>query len=187
VDRYLAGERGNLIDHPDRTMYRLGAQARLMTVRARRLFPAVLAAAAFALAGCGGDDGDDNGGSGSGGSSENPAETILADAGLQVCGETEDQFVQSIGDEGAQNVRAFAVADDCGGSTTSPDTISIIQFDSLESRDQAATAIRAAHPRTVVMTSGALLIVSAGPNREANADAVGQAYTDSTGEPVTTV
>jgi hypothetical protein len=164
-------------------MYRIGAQARLMTVRARRLFPALLAAGAFALAGCGGGDDDDNGG----GSSENPAETILADAGLQVCGETEDQFVQSIGDEGAQNVRAFAVADDCGGSTTSPDTISIIQFDSLESRDQAATAIREAHPRTVVMTSGALLLVSAGPNREANADAVGQAYTDSTGEPVTTV
>ncbi|HKH32489.1 MAG TPA: hypothetical protein VKA45_15700 [Gaiellaceae bacterium] len=157
-------------------------------MRARRLFPALLAAAAFALAGCGGDDNDaNNGGSGSGESSENPAETILADAGLQVCGEVEDQLVQSIGEEGAQNVRAFAVAKDCGGSKTSPDTITIVQFDSLDSRDRTAAEIGTAHPRTNVMTSGALLIVSAGPNREANADAVGQAYTDSTGEPVTTV
>jgi len=169
-------------------MYRIGAEARLPTVRARRLFPALLAAAAFALAGCGGDDNDaNNGGSGSGESSENPAETILADAGLQVCGEVEDQLVQSIGEEGAQNVRAFAVAKDCGGSKTSPDTITIVQFDSLDSRDRTAAEIGTAHPRTNVMTSGALLIVSAGPNREANADAVGQAYTDSTGEPVTTV
>jgi hypothetical protein len=168
-------------------MNRIGAEARLATVRTPKLFPALLAAAAFALAGCGGDDDDDNGGSGSGGSSENPAETILGDAGLQVCGEAEDQFVQSIGDEGAQNVRAFAVAKDCGGKTTSPDTVTIIQFDNLESRDKAASAIGADHPRTVVMTSGALVIVSAGPSREENADAVGQAYTDSTGEPVETV
>jgi hypothetical protein len=187
MGRHLAGERGNLNDHPDRTMNRFGAEARLTTVRARKLFPVLLAAAAFALAGCGGDDDDDNGGSGSGGSSENPAETILADAGLQVCGETEDQLVQSIGDEGAQNVRAFAVAKDCGGSKTSPDTVTIVQFDNLESRDKNAAAIETAHPRTVVMTSGALMVVSAGPNREANADAVGQAYADSTGEPVTTV
>jgi hypothetical protein len=168
-------------------MKRSDAEARLTTVRARKLFPALLAAAAFALAGCGGDDDDDNGGSGSGGSSENPAETILADAGLQVCGEAEDQFVQSVGEEGAENVRAFAVAKDCGGSKTSLDTITIVQFDSLGSRDETAAAIGRAHPRTIVMTSGALVIVSAGPNREANADAVGQAYTDSTGEPVTTV
>ena len=168
-------------------MNRIGAEARLTTVRTRTLFPALLAAAAFALAGCGGDDDDDNGGSGSGGSSENPAETILADAGLQVCGQAQDQFVQSIGEEGAQNVRVFAVAKDCGDSKTSPDTITVAQFDSLDSRDSAAAAIGKAHPRTIVMTSGALVLVSAGPNREANADAVGQAYTDSTGEPVTTV
>lgn len=168
-------------------MNRSGAEATLTTVRTRTLFPTLLIAAAFALSGCGGDDDDDNGGSGSGGSSENPAETILADAGLQVCGEAEDQFVQSVGDEGAQNVRAFAVAKDCGGSKTSPDTITIVQFDNLDARDKTAAEIGTAHPRTIVMTSGALAIVSAGPNREANADAVGQAYTDSTGEPVTTV
>ena len=162
-----------------------GAEARLTTVRARTLLPALLTAAVFALASCGGDDDADD--SGSGGSSDNPAETILADAGLQVCGEAEEQYVQSIGDEGAQNVRGFAVAKDCGGSNTSPDTITIIQFDSLESRDKAASAIGTDHPRTVVMTSGALVLVSAGPNRQENADAVGKAYMDSTGEPVETV
>jgi hypothetical protein len=168
-------------------MFRIGAQARLPRVRARRLFPAVLAAAALALAGCGGGDDDDDGSDSGGGNSARPAETILADAGLEICGEAQDQYVQSIGDEGPQNVQAFAVAQDCGGKKTSADTLTIYQFDSIDSRDQAASAISAAFDRAVVMTSGALLLVSAGPNGEANADAVGQAYADSTGEPVTTV
>lgn len=169
-------------------MYGIGTEARLMTVRARRLFPALLAACAFALAGCGGDDDDNaNGSTSGGGNSARPAETILADAGLQICGEAQDQYAQSIGDEGPQNVQAFAVAKDCGGKKTSADTLTIYQFDSIDSRDQAASAISAAADRAVVMTSGALLLVSAGPNGEANADAVGKAYADSTGEPVTTV
>jgi hypothetical protein len=164
-------------------MKRCREEARLTTVRARRLFPAVLAAAAFALAGCGGDDDDSDAG---GGSSERPSETILADAGLEICGEAQDQIAQSIGTEGVQNIQAFAVAKDCGGKTTSANTITVFQFDSLDSRDAAATQIEAAYDRPVVMTSGALVIVATGPDREANADAVGKSYTDSTGEPVET-
>ena len=165
-------------------MKRCRKEARLTTVRARRLLPVLIAAAAFALAGCGGDDDDSD--SSSGGNSERPSEQILGDAGLQVCGAAEDQQVQSIGSEGVQNVQAFAVAKDCGGKTTSPNTITVFQFDSLDSRDAGATAVKAAYDRPVVMTSGALLIVATGPDREANADAVGKAYTDSTGEPVET-
>jgi hypothetical protein len=131
-------------------------------------------------------DGDGDG-SGSGGSEATPAETIMSDAGLEICGEAQDQVAQSIGEEGVQNVRAFAVAKDCGGKNTSPDTITVFQFSSIDTRDEGATAISAAYDRAVVMTSGALVVVSAGPNREANADAVGQAYTDSTGAPVETV
>jgi hypothetical protein len=185
MDRHLAGERGDLIDHPDRTMIRIGSEARVTKVRTRTLLPALLAAAALALAGCGGDDDDDNGSGG--GNSERPSEQILADAGLEVCGEAQDQIAQSIGSEGVQNVVAFAVAKDCGGKKTSPDTVTIFQFDSPDGRDKGAAAANAAYSRAVVMTSGALVIVSAGPNSEANADAVGQAYTDSTAEPVTTV
>jgi hypothetical protein len=144
-----------------------------------------LTLAVAALAGCGGDD-DDNGDSGGGGNAARPSETILADAGLEICGEAQDQIAQSIGTEGVQNVQAFAVAEDCGGSKTSPNTITVFQFSSLESRDAGATAIEAAYDRPVVMTSGALVVVATGPDREANADAVGKAYTDSTGEPVET-
>lgn len=155
------------------------------------LIASLLAAGLLAVAGCGGDDDDDENADGpasGGGNSARPAETILADAGLEICGEAQDQYVQSIGDdEGPQNVQAFAVAQDCGGKKTSPDTLTIYQFDGIDSRDQAARAINAAFDRAVVMTSGALLVISAGPNSEANADAVGKAYADSTGAPVTTV
>ena len=167
-------------------MNRGGAQARLTAVRGRRLLPAVIAAAVLAVSGCGGDDGDGDD-SGSGGSDATPAETILSDAGLEICGEAQDQVAQSIGEEGVQNVRAFAVAKDCGGKKTSPDTITVFQFSSSDTRDKGAAAISAADDRGVVMTSGALVVVAAGPNRDANADAVGRAYTDSTGAPVETV
>jgi hypothetical protein len=142
--------------------------------------------AVAALAGCGGDD-DDDGDSGGGGNEARPSETILADAGLEICGEASDQIAQSIGEEGVQNVQAFAVAKNCGGRTTSPNTIVIFQYDSIESRDAAANVASNALEDAVVMTSGALLMVSAGPDAETNADALGQAYTDSTGSPVETV
>ncbi len=142
-----------------------------------------LALTVVALAGCGGGDDDD---SGSSGSSDRPSETILADAGLEICGEDQEQIAQSTVSEGVQNFQAFAVAKDCGGSTTSRDVIAVFQFDSIDARDQGATAVAAKYPRAVVMTSGALVIASTGPNSEANADAVGKAYTDSTGEPVET-
>jgi hypothetical protein len=155
-------------------------------MRRAHVLPLLLVAAAFGLAGCGGDD-DDNGDSGSGGSNATPAQAILGDAGLQICGDAEDQILQSIGEDGVQNVVAYAVAKDCAGKKTAPDAIIVYQFSSIESRDAAAKTIAASSDRAIVMTSGALVVVSAGPNREANADAVGQAYTDSTGEPVTTV
>ena len=141
--------------------------------------------AVAALAGCGGDD-DDDGDSGGGGNEARPAETIMADAGLQICGEGEDQLVQSIGDEGASNVQAYAVAKNCGGRTTSPNTITVVQYDSIDARDAAANAASTGLQGSVVMTSGALLVVSSGPDAEANADAVGKAYEDTTGSPVET-
>jgi hypothetical protein len=150
-----------------------------------RPIPLLLAVAVLALAGCGGDDDDSN--SGGGGSSADPAETIVADAGLQVCGEQEEQIAQSTVGPGFQAVRTFAVAEDCGGSETSPNVIRVFQFDSRESVDAGATSLEQSYPRGIVLTSGALVIVVTGPESEANAEAVAKQYEESTGEPVNTV
>jgi hypothetical protein len=152
-----------------------------MVFRARRC-PLALAMLVLALAACGGDDDSD-----SGGSNENPAETILTDAGLEICGETQEQIAQSTIGSGFQGARTFAVAEDCGGSETSPNTIRVFQFGNREAVDQGAANIETEYPRSIVLVSGALVIAVTGPDREANADAVAMAYEDSTGEPVTTV
>jgi hypothetical protein len=150
------------------------------------LLPSLLAATVLALAGCGG--GDDDEGDGSNGSSTTPADMILADAGLEVCSEAEEQFVQSTAGSAAPlAVRGFAVAEDCGGSETSPDKVLVAQFGDRESVNAGAMAAKAGYPRSIVMVSGALVIVVTGPNKNTNAEAVGNAYTGATGAPVRTV
>ena len=153
-------------------------------MRPHKVLPTLVAAALLASTGCGGDDGDDD--SNANGSDATPAETILAEAGLDICGDAQQQIAQSTISEGATAVRAFAVAQDCGGEETSSDVIAVYQFADPGERDRAAAAAGTAFPRSVVMTSGALVIVAIGPNSDANADAVGQAYADETGAPVTT-
>lgn len=144
----------------------------------------VLSLSILVLSGCGGGDGDD---SSSDGSSADPAETILADAGLEVCSEDQEQIAQSTVGADFQAARSFAVAADCAGSETSPNIVRVFQFASLEAVDAGAVAVEKAYPRGVTMTSGALVIVTTGPDSQANADAVGKAYEDSTGAPVETV
>jgi hypothetical protein len=143
----------------------------------------LLAVGALALAGCGGDGDESN----SSGGSDNPASAILADAGLDVCSEEDEQIAQSTVGAGFQVARTFAVAKDCAGSEASPNVIRVFQFSSRESVDTGATTLEKKYPQGVVLVSGALVIVVTGPDREANADAVGKAYEDSTGEPVQTV
>jgi len=53
--------------------------------------------------------------------------------------------------------------------------------------DSGAQKATTAYPNSVVMTSGALVIVVTGPQKDANAKAVGKAYTENTGSPVETV
>ena len=154
------------------------------TMRPHKVLPTLVAAALLATTGCGGDDGDDD--ESNGGSDATPAETILADAGLDICGDVQQQYSQSTVSEGATAVRAFAVAQDCGGKETSSDVIAVFQFADPGERDRAAAAAGTAFPRSVVMTSGALVIVAMGPNSGANADAVGKAYAEETGAQVST-
>jgi hypothetical protein len=160
--------------------------AHMTWIRRPRLLPLLLATAAIALAGCGGDDGD-SGSNGANGANADPAETILADAGLEVCSEDQEQIAQSTVGTDFEAVRSFAVAADCAGSEASPNTIRVFQFGTLEGVDAGAASVETAYPRGTVMVSGALVIVVTGPDREANAEAVAKAYEDSTGAPVRTV
>jgi hypothetical protein len=141
---------------------------------------------AAALAGCGGDDDNDSGSSSGGGNSASPAETILADAGLEICSTEDEQIAQSTIGPGLSAIRVFDVGKTCP-SESSPNQITVYQFDSRESVDNGAKQVAAKFPQTVVLVSGALVIDVSGPQREANADAVGKAYEDSTGSPVETV
>jgi hypothetical protein len=141
---------------------------------------------AAVVAGCGGDD-DDNGSSSGGGNSARPANAILADADLQICSQEEEQIAQSTIGPGLQSGILFAVAEDCSGKTTSPNLIRVFQFSDRESVDAGAQKAQQSYPNGVVIQSGALVIVVTGPQKDANADAVGKAYTESTGSPVETV
>jgi hypothetical protein len=142
---------------------------------------------AAALAGCGGDDdNDDNGSSSGGGNSASPAESILADAGLEVCSTEDEQIAQSTVGPDLQVIRDFDVAKSCGGKTNTPNVIRVFQFSNPQSVQEGAQAAAKEYPNGVVMISGALVIVVTGPQRDANAEAVGKAYEDSTGSPVET-
>lgn len=142
---------------------------------------------AAAVAGCGGDDDDDNGSSsGGGGNSARPAETILADAGLEVCHTEDEQIAQSTVGPDLQAIRDFDVAKSCNGKTNTPNVIRVFQFSNPQSVQEGADSAASAYPNGVVMISGALVIVVTGPQKDANAEAVGKAYTENTGSPVET-
>ena len=158
---------------------------RLPNVTRPALLPSLIAAAVLALAGCGGSD--DNGDEGSGGTESTPAETILADAGLQVCSQEQEQISQSTIGPGLSAIVAFAVAEDCAGKETSPNIVRVLQFGDRQSVDAGAVAAKTAYPRSIVMVSGALVVVVSGPDRDTNAEAVGNAYTGATGAPVRTI
>jgi hypothetical protein len=142
---------------------------------------------AVALAGCGGDDDENGSNTSTGGNSARPADAILAAAGLEICSQEVEQIAQSTVGSGFQAEQLFLVATDCAGRKTSPNAIRVFQFSDRESVDEGAKKLEENYPNGVVLESGALVIVVTGPQREANADAVGKAYEDSTGVPVETI
>jgi hypothetical protein len=139
-----------------------------------------LAALLLALAGCGGGGGggESSGGSSSDPSSQNydPAETTLKDAGLEVCSEVQGEAVHGL-DSGAGviAVRSFDVAPDCKGAKTSPNQITIYQFNGRESLDAGLPKLKAAYPKGEVMEYGAVVIVATGPDAAENMAAVKKA------------
>jgi len=134
---------------------------------------AALLALPLALAACGG---------GSSGSSNptsakyDPAHTTIKDAGLEVCSESSNQIPQTLADEpGVQNSRAFFVAQDCMGNDASPDVAMVFQFDSKQSVDAGYAAVKTALPSSASEKYGPLILVTTGPNRQANLAAIDQA------------
>jgi hypothetical protein len=130
----------------------------------------VLVAMALALAACGGGDssGDPNS------INYNPAETTLKDAGLEVCSEADDQ-IPAVGPgsgPGVTNARYFYVAKNCMGSDTSPNAVSVFQFDSLQTVDAGYAKIKAAHPNGSALKYGPLVLVTTGPDRAQNLSAI---------------
>ena len=153
--------------------------------RSRIRLAAVLAVVALALAGCGGDD--DDGGTGTGGNSERPAEQIVADAGLEICSEGQEQIAQSTVGPGLTDIRVFFVAVNCAGSEVSPNVIRVYQFSTPDEVEAGAGRAKTKYPNGVVMVSGALVFAVTGPDADANADSVGNAYAGQTGATVRTV
>jgi hypothetical protein len=152
-------------------------------VRRPALLPLLLAAAVLALAGCGGDDDD----SSSGGNSERPADQIMEDAGLEICSEGQEQIAQSTVGPGLSDIRVFFVAQDCAGSEVSPNVVRVYQFSAPDEVEAGAGRAKTKYPDGVVMVSGALVFAVTGPDSSANATAVGNAYTETTGATVRTV
>jgi hypothetical protein len=126
-----------------------------------------------ALAACGGGS-SSNGDPTS--ANYDPAHTTLDDAGLEVCGDANTQIPQNLSSgPGLQNSRAFFVADDCKGKETSPDTAMVFQYDSKQSVDAAYAKVQTAMPNGSSEKYGPLILVTTGPNRQANLAAIDQA------------
>ena len=135
-------------------------------------YAGALALAVVSLAGCGGDDSSSDPNS----ANYDPAETTLKDAGLEVCGEVDEQIPQTLASgPGVTNARSFFVAKDCKGKETAPDNISVFQYDSLEAVTAGTAKVKAQYPDAATLTKGPLIIVSTGPNKEANLAAVEKA------------
>jgi len=131
-----------------------------------------LVAVPLVLAACGGSSGSSDPTSGS----YNPAHTTLKDAGLEVCGDANNQIPQTLGSgPGVQASRAFFVAADCNGKETSPDTAMVFQFDSKQAVDAGYAKVQAAMPNGSTEKYGPLILVTTGPNREANLAAIDKA------------
>jgi hypothetical protein len=131
-------------------------------------------AAALGLSACGGGSSNSNPSS----ANYDPAHTTLKDAGLEACSESDTQVPQNLSSgPGFQSSRAFFIAKDCKGSKTSPDVAMVLQYDSKQSVDAAYAKVKTAVPNGSSSKYGPLIIITTGPNAEANLAAIDKALT----------
>ena len=149
----------------------LGSPRPLGKLTRKIAFALAVPVAALALAGCGGDDDD------SGSTDDDPAVVAIEGAGLEICSETTDQFAQStVDDPGVVQVRAFFVADDCGGRDESENTLTFILFEDRETRDAGVAKIEAASTDAAIDETGAVVVVARGPDKDENLAGVTEEY-----------
>jgi hypothetical protein len=136
----------------------------------RTILALVVATTVALLSACGGSSISS---SEPGSANYDPAKSTLAKAGLEVCGEGQQQRPPGTSEiQGLALTRVFAVAKDCHGATTSPDKIAVFQFTSKDTIDAGEQAIKKALPKAVVDQVYPIVIAASGPNKEANLAAV---------------
>lgn len=144
---------------------------------------------AGAVSGCGGSGGSNEsasstsgGGTTAGattstaptGAKHDPATTYLDQAGLAVCSEGTRDFPPSVTDlPGMSAARGFYVANgSCKGVKVTPNFIGAFAFSSPESFNSGEAAIKTASPNGAVYGTYPLVILSTGPAKDENLDAL---------------
>jgi hypothetical protein len=127
--------------------------------------------AVLLLAACGGSDGSSSSDPGS--VNYDPAQTTLKKAGLEACNQaTRDLPAGLTNLEGEGSAKAFYVAKDCKGATTSPNSVFVVQFTSVEAIGPGEQAIKQALPQAATLQHYPLVIATTGPDKDANLAAI---------------
>jgi hypothetical protein len=132
---------------------------------------APLLLAVLFLAACGG--GSDSSSSDPGSVNYDPAHTTLQKAGLEVCDEATRDLPASVTTlEGAGSAKAFYVAKDCKGAKTTPNSVYVVQFTSIETIGPGEQKIKRTLPQAATLQHYPLVIATTGPDKEANLAAI---------------
>ena len=123
------------------------------------------------LAACGG--GNDSSSSDPGSKNYDPAQTTLKNAGLEACNEaTRDLPAGLTSLDGEGSAKAFYVAKNCNGATTTPNSVYVVQFTSLDTIGPGEQSIKRALPTAATIQHYPLVIATTGPDKEANLAAI---------------
>jgi hypothetical protein len=122
------------------------------------------------LAACGGSDSSS---SDPGSVNYDPAHSTLKKAGLEVCGEATRDLPAGVTTlEGAGSAKAFYVAKDCKGAKTTPNSVYVVQFTSVETIGPGEQKIKRTLPGAATLQHYPLVIATTGPDKDANLAAI---------------
>jgi len=135
----------------------------------RTLVPLLLTV--LVLAACGGSD--DSSSSDPGAANYDPAQTTLKKAGLEACNQATRDLPSGLTTiDGVGSARAFYVAKDCKGATTTPNSVYVVQFTSVDAIGPGEKQIKRTLPQAATLQHYPLVIAATGPDKEANLAAI---------------